>query len=199
VRQVYIHNRIIAPCSLSRFFARPNPSLASAQSSPRLLNNLVAAPLRPSYWSITPNFSLSNSKKNAMPRGSKPGERRGGRQKGRLNKLSIGRMKAQLAVSPPEFDPYDQLEIITKTFLEQADAEKRRDKPNMRLIGDLLDKAARVLRDMVPYTRPRLVATKISGDKEAPLFDLSGLSNSELAFLRRTVLKATVVADRRED
>jgi len=44
-----------------------------------------------------------------MPRGgSKPGERRGGRQKGSLNKLSIGRMKAQLAVRAPEFDPYDQ-------------------------------------------------------------------------------------------
>ena len=39
-------------------------------------------------------------------RGSRPGERRGGRQKGRLNKLSIGRMKAQLAVSVPEFEPY---------------------------------------------------------------------------------------------
>jgi hypothetical protein len=49
-----------------------------------------------------------------MPRGSKPGERRGGRQKGTPNKLSIARMKAQLAVSPREFDPYDQLEIIAK-------------------------------------------------------------------------------------
>jgi len=55
-----------------------------------------------------------------MPRGgSNPGERRGGRQKGSLNKLLIGRMKAQLAVSAPEFDPYDQLEIIAKTFLSE--------------------------------------------------------------------------------
>src|SRR5215468_10690643 len=109
-----------------------------------------------------------------MPRGgSKPGERRGGRQKGTPNKLSIGRLKAQLAVSAPEFDPYDQLEIIAKSFLDRARAEQHRDKPNMRLVDDLLDKAARVLRDMVPYTRPRLVATKISGDKDAPLFDLS--------------------------
>jgi hypothetical protein len=69
-----------------------------------------------------------------MPRGgSKPGERRGGRQKGSLNKLSIGRMKAQLAVRAPEFDPYDQLEIIAKTFLERARVEQHRDKPNMRL------------------------------------------------------------------
>jgi len=63
-----------------------------------------------------------------------------------MNKLSIGRMKAQLAVSAPEFDPYDQPEIIAKTFLERARAEQHRDKPNMRLIDDLLDKAARVLR-----------------------------------------------------
>src|SRR5258707_13242254 len=129
-----------------------------------------------------------------MPRGgSKPGERRGGRQKGSLNNLSIGRMKAQLAVSAPEFDPYDQLEIIAKTFLEQAHAEQQRDRPNMRLVDDLLDKAARVLRDMVPYKRPRLTATKVSGDTDAPLFNLSALSDSELAFLRRTILKATPV------
>jgi hypothetical protein len=51
-------------------------------------------------------------------------------------------MKAQLAVRTPEFDPYDQLEIIAKTFLERARAEQHRDKPNMRLIDDLLDKAA---------------------------------------------------------
>jgi hypothetical protein len=126
-----------------------------------------------------------------MPRGgSKPGERRGGRQKGSLNKLSIGRMKAQLAGSAPEFDPYDQLEIIAKTFLERARVEQHRDKPNMRLVYDLLDKSARVLRDMLPYKRARLTATKLSGDKDAPLFDLSGLSDQELHFLRRTILKA---------
>src|SRR5258708_39863359 len=134
-----------------------------------------------------------------MPRGgSKPGERRGGRQTGSLNKLSIGRMKAQLAVSAREFDPYDQLEIIAKTFLERARAERHRDKPNMKLVDDLLDKAARVLRDMVPYKRPRLTATKVSGDKDAPLFDLSTLTDSELAFLRRTVLKAQQVGERGE-
>ena len=129
-----------------------------------------------------------------MPRGgSKPGERRGGRQKGSLNKLSLGRMKAQVAVSAREFDPYDQLEIIAKTFLERARTEQQRDKPNARLFDDLLDRAARVLRDMVPYKRPRLSTTKVQGDKDAPLFDLSGLSDSELEFLRRTVLKARQV------
>jgi hypothetical protein len=129
-----------------------------------------------------------------MPRGgSKPGERRGGRQKGSLNKLSIGRVKARLAASAPEFDPYDQLEIIAKTFLAQAAAEQRRDRPNMRLVYDLFDKAARVLRDMVPYKRARLTAMKVSGDEDAPLFNLSSLSDGELAFLRRTILKAQQV------
>jgi hypothetical protein len=124
-----------------------------------------------------------------MPRGgSKPGERRGGRQKG-----TPGRVKAQLAVSAPEFDPYDQLEIIAKTFLEQAHAEQRLDRPNMRLVYDLFDKAARVLRDLVPYKRARLTAMKVSGDEDAPLFNLSALSDRELAFLRRTILKAQQV------
>jgi hypothetical protein len=129
-----------------------------------------------------------------MPRGgSKPGERRGGRQKGSLNKLSIGRIKAQLAVSAPEFDPYDQLEIIAKSFLERARAEQHRDKPNMRLVDDLLDKAARVLRDILPYKRPRLSTTKLQGDKDYPLFDLSALSEPELLSLRRIILKAQQV------
>jgi hypothetical protein len=44
-----------------------------------------------------------------------------------------------------------------------------------------------------PFVHPRLTATKVSGDKDAPLFDLSSLSDSELAFLRRTVLKATQI------
>jgi hypothetical protein len=60
----------------------------------------------------------------------------------------------------------------------------------MRLVDDLLDKASRVLRDMVPYKRPRLTATKVSGDRDEPLFDLSRLSDQELLFLRPTILKA---------
>ena len=129
-----------------------------------------------------------------MPRGgSKPGERRGGRQKGTPNKLSIGRTKAKLAVSAPEFDPYDQLEIIAKTFIEQAEAEQQRERPKMSLVYDLLDKAARVLRDMVPYKRARLTAMKVQGDKDYPLFDLSALSDQELLFLRRIILKSQQV------
>jgi hypothetical protein len=38
---------------------------------------------------------------------------------------------------------------------------------------------------------------KVSGDEEAPLFDLSGLSDQELLFLRRTVLRAQQVNEPR--
>jgi hypothetical protein len=41
-----------------------------------------------------------------------------------------------------------------------------------------------------PFVHPRLQTTKVQGDKDYPLFDLLALSDSELAFLRRTVLKA---------
>jgi hypothetical protein len=56
---------------------------------PHLRNELVA-PVN--------NVELSDSRNLAMSGGgSKPGERRGGRQKGTPNKLSIGRMKARSA------------------------------------------------------------------------------------------------------
>jgi hypothetical protein len=45
-------NREIASRSLFRFFAGPFPLFGSAQSSPRFLNDLVAAALRLAYWSI---------------------------------------------------------------------------------------------------------------------------------------------------
>ena len=46
-----------------------------------------------------------------------------------------------------------------------------------------------------PYVHPKLQVTKLQGDKDAPLFDLSTLSDSELAFLRRTILKAQPVTE----
>src|SRR5260370_28791785 len=48
-----------------------------------------------------------------------------------------------------------------------------------------------------PFVHPRLAAVKMQGDRGAPLFDLSALSDSELAFLRRTILKATPVDETR--
>jgi hypothetical protein len=127
-----------------------------------------------------------------MPRGRKPGTpKTGGRTRGTPNR----RMKvtALLTEAQKSFDPYGELEKIAKDFLAQVAEEKQRPNPDTEHVNELLEMAARVLKDMVPYRLPRLTATKVSGDKDAPLFDLSALSDSELVFLRRTVLKAQQV------
>jgi len=123
-----------------------------------------------------------------MLRGAAPGERRGGRQKGTPNKLSIGRVKAAIATATPEFDSLDQLRLIAKHFLDQATAEGKKKKANMRSLNDCLDRAARVLRDIVPYEHPKLSAVKLGGDPNAPL-NLSSLSDAELAYFRRIMVK----------
>ena len=123
-----------------------------------------------------------------MLRGAAPGERRGGRQKGTPNKLSIGRVKAAIATATPEFDSLDQLRLIAKHFLDQATAEGKKKKANMRSLNDCLDRAARVLRDIAPYEHPKLSAVKLGGDPNAPL-NLSSLSDAELASFRRIMVK----------
>ena len=64
---------------------------------------------------------------------------------------------------------------------------------NQREIVECQERLARILKDLLPYEKPRLTTTKVQGDKDAPLFDLTTLSDKELAFLRRTVLKAQQV------
>src|SRR5215470_8749714 len=120
------------------------------------------------------------------------GRKTGGRAKGRPNKRTAA-LRTRLAATDSGFDPYGQLETLAKELLSEIERERRSPKPNEPRIDQLRDMVARVLRDMVPYKRPRLTATKVSGDKDAPLYDLSALSDSELAFLRRTILKAQQV------
>jgi hypothetical protein len=45
-------------------------------------------------------------------------------------------------------------------------------------------------RAAAPYVHPKMQTVKVQGDRDAPLFDLSQLTDNELAFLRRTILKA---------
>src|SRR5260370_8597365 len=105
-----------------------------------------------------------------MPRGSQPGERRGGRQRGTPNKKTREFMESVAAsgLVPLEY----MLKIL-------------RDEKQPQEVRIEMAKAA------APFVHPRLAAMKGSGDKEAPLFDLSTLTDNELAFLSRTILKAT--------
>ena len=99
-----------------------------------------------------------------MPSGSKPGERRGGRQKGTRNKRESLRQQAieQTGVTPLEF----MLGVM-------ANADNS---PLMRL--DAAKSAA-------PYVHARLQSVTLGGDPENPLrhehaTDLSNLSDADL-------------------
>ena len=97
------------------------------------------------------------------------GRKTGGRKKGSRNKRPrelIERIEASGLV------PLEYMLAVMRD--ENAPSERR----------DEMAKAA------APFVHPRLATTKVQGDKDAPLFDLSALSDSELAFLRRTILKA---------
>ena len=66
----------------------------------------------------------------------------------------------------------------------------------MRLCQDRLMEALRIL---LPYEKPRLSTTKVQGDRSAPLFNLSGLSERELKTLREIVLKSEQVSEIEEE
>jgi hypothetical protein len=60
-------------------------------------------------------------------------------------------------------------------------------------IHDCQDRLRVILKDLIPYEKPRLAQIKVSGDRNAPLFDLSGLAEKELLLMRRMMLKAKQV------
>ena len=97
------------------------------------------------------------------------GRKTGGRKKGSRNKRPrelIERIEASGLVP---------LEYMLSVMRDESAPPERRDE---------MAKAA------APFVHPRLQTTKVQGDRDAPLF---ALTDNELAFLRRTVLKATQI------
>jgi hypothetical protein len=138
-----------------------------------------------------------------MPRGSAPGERRGGRAKGTPNRLSIGRMKAEVASSATQLDALDQLRQLADTFRGFIEAELAKPKPSRDYLFACYDRVARILEKIVPYQRPKLQAITVAGVSTSPPRvppDLSRLSDEELDQLEKIVLKVgaghTAAADR---
>ena len=133
-----------------------------------------------------------------MPRGSKPGERRGGRRKGTPNKTVVAKAAHILAAAgetakAPSFSAYLRLFELAEDYDRELAAATAKRPQNQTEIIEYRERLARILKDLLPYEKPRLTTTKVQGDKDYPLFDLSALSDSELAFLRRTILKAQQV------
>ena len=132
-----------------------------------------------------------------MPRGSKPGERRGGRQKGTPNKTVVAKAAHILSAAgktakAPSFSAYIRLFELAEDYDRDLTVALAKRPRNRTEIVECRERLARTLKDLLPYEKPRLT-TKVQGDKDAPLFDLTALSDKELAFLRRTVLKAQQV------
>jgi hypothetical protein len=130
-----------------------------------------------------------------MPRGSKPGERRGGRQRGTPNKTAVAKAAHILAAAgetakAPSFSAYIRLFELAGDYDRDLTVALAKRPQNQTKIAECRERLARTLKDLLPYEKPRLTTTKVQGDRNAPLFDLTTLSDKELAFLRRTVLKA---------
>lgn len=125
--------------------------------------------------------------------GSKPGERRGGNVKGSSHKRMMGADQflalGGYAAVAPQFSAIDNIEKVAKLYLGLAADEQRKGANADRKVMDAhLDKALRALRDLAPYRHARLSSVTVKGDPNAPL-NLSGLSDSELAFFRKIMLK----------
>ena len=133
-----------------------------------------------------------------MPRGSKPGERRGGRQKGSPNKTVVAKAAHILAAAgetakAPSFSAYTRLFELAEDYDRDLTVALAKKPQNQTKIAECRERLARTLKDLLPYEKPRLTTTKVQGDKDYPLYDLSALSDQELLFLRRTILKAQQV------
>jgi len=136
--------------------------------------------------------------------GSRPEERRGGRQKGTRNKvfgkkrvtipeklasIQVAKAATRAETIPQGFDSIDQMRLVAKYFMDRAKAEiDRGDKADRRVVAEQMLYAHSVLRDLARYEHPQLSAVKVAGDPNAPL-NLSGLTDAELVFFRRITVK----------
>jgi hypothetical protein len=127
-----------------------------------------------------------------------PRERRGGRQKGTPNKTVVSKAATVLAAAgriakTPSFSAYNRLFELSEDYDRDLAVALAKRPQNPIQIAECRDRLARILKDLLPYEKPRLTTTKVQGDRDYPLFDLSAPSDTELAFLRRVVLRATQV------
>jgi hypothetical protein len=87
-----------------------------------------------------------------MPRGSKPGERRGGRQKGTPNRSTVARIAIADKAAAQGITPLEVMMSAMRSFYENGDMEK----------------AVTVAASAAPYMHPRLSASSVdakhSGD-----------------------------------
>ena len=107
-----------------------------------------------------------------MPRGAKPGERRGGRQKGVPNKATLARASA-IAEQKQKAGQKLGVEVMSEAMMHfRALAAKYQvggPAPNEKLFVKYLSQAASIAADVAPYESSKLQSTTLRGDKDQPI------------------------------
>src|SRR5262245_29888782 len=102
-----------------------------------------------------------------MARGSKPGERRGGRQRGTPNKATARR---QAEVAATGVTPLDALLKKMRYHIKLFEAEiAKGEEADGKTLALAMDKAAEAARDAAPYVHPRLAAVQHTGADNGPI------------------------------
>lgn len=102
-----------------------------------------------------------------MPRGSKLGERRGGRKKGVPNNATQAR---QAEVKATGQTPLEVMIESMRYFRGLAGRHQPKGvEPDEHKFEKYLSKAADIAKDAAPYVHPKLAQTTLRGDEERPI------------------------------
>jgi hypothetical protein len=134
-----------------------------------------------------------------MPRGGRRTPA-GGRPKGKPDRhmLVAKAMAAGETPAAAELIAWDQLANMAKLALNQVVTAQRAN--NTKELGPAIDRAHRILKDMLPYERRRLVGVTVGGDADNPIrtvteLDFSKLGDDQLAALIDILRAATPELD----
>jgi hypothetical protein len=117
-----------------------------------------------------------------MPRGSRPGERRGGRKKGTPNKLT--REKIRRAIEAVDRDggssAVDMLDRGMKRSFAWAEACASGEMHDDKLHIQYLRMATDAARALAPYQSPTLATVRIGESRDNPLEIREGVTSTEI-------------------
>jgi len=95
----------------------------------------------------------------------------------------------------PSFSTYIRLFELAEDYDRELTVVLAKRPQNQTESVECRERLAGIFKDLLPYEKPGMTTMKVQDDKDYPLFDLSSLTDNELAFLRRSVLKATQIEE----
>ena len=120
-----------------------------------------------------------------MPRGAKPGERRGGRAKGTPNKMTF--MKTQMAMKAMAETDSSQLKatdmlnrVMAETYAMSREYGPQSKNYDDDLYAKYLQLTVITARALAPYQAPQLATVKVGGDRENPLLVRKGVTSQRI-------------------